>query len=72
MLTGWSGHAVTIWINEDILYRCNGGGFSTDSSVEVYKIGDTKALTLEVIIKILKQKFTEVNQDYMQRDLHSI
>lgn len=72
IITGWHKHAVNLIFKEDNFYRNNGGGCSTDTTTEHYKISNTSNLKEEVLAKLYKDRNKESNKTYIQRDLHDI
>lgn len=72
LVTGWKGHTITLWIKDEFLYRCNGGGASFDSTIEVYKIGNIEALTGDLLDRIYANGATKENRAFIQRELHFI
>lgn len=72
IITGWKGHAINLIIKNDNLYRSNGGGCSTDTTTEHYKITKTKNVTSAVLKTLYTNSSKESNKKYIQQDLHDL
>lgn len=71
ILTGWPGHAISMLFQNDYFLRCNGGGCSYDSTIEVYTVGDKSALTDDFFDKLYRAG-EENNKEFIQREIHSV
>ncbi|WP_454782316.1 ankyrin repeat domain-containing protein [Legionella sp. WA2022007384] len=69
LFTGWPGHGIDLIIKQNELYRNNGGGCSTDTTTEHYKITKSENLTKEVFATLYEDSY-ESNKTYIQHDLH--
>lgn len=72
ILTGWFEHGITLFIKKNLLIRHNGGGCSSDATIECYTITNPDALNEKLISKLIRNCNDESNKLFIQRDLHSI
>ncbi|MCW8400033.1 ankyrin repeat domain-containing protein [Legionella sp. PATHC038] len=69
LFTGWPEHGIDIIIKQKDLYRNNGGGCSTDTTTEHYKITKPENVTKQVFASLFVDTY-ESNKTYIQQNLH--
>lgn len=70
--TGFMDHSVNLIFKGDDFYRSNGGGCSTDTTTEHYKMSKAENLTEEVLTKLYRNMYQESNKPYIQHELHTL
>ncbi|WP_115704713.1 ankyrin repeat domain-containing protein [Legionella sainthelensi] len=71
IITGWPEHTIDLVIKQNDLYRNNGGGCSTDATIEHYKISKPENITKDMFSTLCNDEL-ESNKAFIQRDLHSL
>lgn len=71
IITGWPEHTIDLVMKQNDLYRNNGGGCSTDATIEHYKISKPENITKDMFSTLYKDEW-ESNKAYIQRDLHGL
>lgn len=72
LLTGWLEHAIDLIFKQGDLYRNNGGGCSTDTTTEHYKIANLAQVSIALVLRLYLNNSQESNKSFIQKDLHQL